>query len=170
MPVQCKAVAHAPLSISGVLRHPARLFFDCHGTVHTAPFLDIKFRSRIRVIDFDPPDIRDFARSPDDETYNPANSNGGGSFACSPGSDDGDSQPDPDCSPRPNSNWEWAFRLLVEDWSPSDDKKSSDNRQVDGQAGGQSDAGLVVKPAKPRIELTVSGKEAIYLLSLDPTE
>jgi hypothetical protein len=64
------------------------------------PFICAKYRSRVRVVDFKPDKLEDFAHALDDPSYN-------------------DSQEDPpssyddlDLTPR---RWEWAFCLLVED-------------------------------------------------------
>lgn len=73
---------------------------DASGNPMTLPFVNQRVRSRVRVVDFTPNDIQDFARSLDDETYQ---------------------QWDPysDTPPLNSTNkWEWAFYVLVEDAKP----------------------------------------------------
>jgi protection-of-telomeres protein 1 len=66
----------------------------------TLPFINQRVRARVRVVDFMPDNIEDFARSLDDETYN-------------------EWDPYSDTIPLSDTNkWEWAFYLLVEDAKP----------------------------------------------------
>jgi protection-of-telomeres protein 1 len=61
------------------------------------PFVNCKHRTRVRVVDFFPPDIKYFAHSMSDPRWYPRAKNH------SPGSG------------RSNDRWEWSFVLLVED-------------------------------------------------------
>ncbi|KAF1815222.1 hypothetical protein P152DRAFT_249139 [Eremomyces bilateralis CBS 781.70] len=90
------------LSVSDITDHSHR---TGGSATDALPMLNFNCRVRVRVIDFDPPNLEDFSRSLDDEAYNDA----------APETDfdsDGDSVL---CSPK---CWEWAFRFLVEDALP----------------------------------------------------
>lgn len=70
------------------------------------PFVNQRVRARVRVVDFTPDKIQDFARSKDDETYNEWN-------------------PYSDTTSLSDTNqWEWAFYILVEDAKPSTGEES----------------------------------------------
>lgn len=78
------------------------------GVERRLPFINMKCRSCIRVIDFYPHKLEDFAQCLDDPSYNDISSES-----------DKEELPyiDPLASQGPNS-WEWAFYLLVEDAKP----------------------------------------------------
>jgi protection of telomeres protein 1 len=67
----------------------------------TYPFMNIAFRSQVRVVDFYPPKLEDFSHSLDDPGYND-----------DPDPEDS-SYMDIDMDPIPR--WEWGFWLLLED-------------------------------------------------------
>lgn len=64
--------------------------------------MNVTFRSQVRVVDFFPPKLEDFAHSLDDVDYNDL-----------PDPSADDSYMDMDMTPSPR--WEWAFWLLLED-------------------------------------------------------
>ncbi|KAF2087850.1 hypothetical protein K490DRAFT_65130 [Saccharata proteae CBS 121410] len=95
-------------SISYILNRnrPSHTYTTPAGISLTLPFINAKYRARVRVVDFMPPDLRDFSRSVADPTYNdtpftPTPSTNPSSLISTP------SQP----------KWEWSFCLLVEDAS-----------------------------------------------------
>ena len=73
------------------------------GIERTLPFINAEYRSRIRIVDFHPQNLEDFAHSLHDPMY--------GDTALSD-SEDADLE---DISMEMEKNWEWAFYILVED-------------------------------------------------------
>lgn len=69
------------------------------GIEYRLPFQNVKYRTIVRVVDFFPPDIADFAVA-----YNP-------DYPAS----DSEGDDDDDVSPSRRVRWEWRFCLLVED-------------------------------------------------------
>jgi len=78
------------------------------GIERKLPFINMRCRARVRVVDFYPPQLEDFAQCLDDSSYNDVFS-------------DSDNEEmlyiDSSSSQKPTS-WEWAFYLLVEDAKP----------------------------------------------------
>ncbi|KAF2838039.1 hypothetical protein M501DRAFT_956178 [Patellaria atrata CBS 101060] len=71
------------------------------GTAVEFPFLNLRYRARVRVVDFYPSKLEDFALPLDDKSYNNQES------------DQSESEVWHNSSP--HKRWEWAFYLLVED-------------------------------------------------------
>jgi hypothetical protein len=85
-------------SLHSVLNSPQLL--GCAPDGHmTYPFMLAKFRARVRVIDFYPPKLEDFARPLDDAEFNNCRTREDRAY--------------------PAPQWEWAFFLLVEDANDS---------------------------------------------------
>jgi hypothetical protein len=95
------------LTLSKIMETPYRTYRDRQGDEQTLPFVNMKCRSRVRVVDFYPPDLQDFAQSLDDPDYNGGDSGYGSSAISMEGSS------------LLSSRWEWAFYLLVEDARPT---------------------------------------------------
>jgi protection-of-telomeres protein 1 len=74
----------------------------------TLPFVNQRTRAQIRVVDYYPPDLRNFSQSLDQVSYND----------CPPASDEISGLEFEDSSLLP-TRWEWNFYLLVEDARPS---------------------------------------------------
>jgi protection-of-telomeres protein 1 len=72
------------------------------------PFVNHKTRAQVRVVDFYPPDLKDFTQSLDRSAYNDC--------ASTP---DEVTMVDFDESSLPPARWEWSFYLLVEDAKPT---------------------------------------------------
>jgi protection of telomeres protein 1 len=95
-------------TLSDILNAPERQIKTPEGIQVTLPFLNAKWRARVRVVDFSPRELEDFARCFDTEEITSAG------------------LPDPyetDPSSLPNNGWEWAFYLLVEDAKPPKGEK-----------------------------------------------
>ena len=73
------------------------------GIERTLPFINAKYRSRIRVVDFYPQNLEDFARSLEDSMYEDAEQG------------DREDKNSMDMDVEVEKKWEWAFFLLVED-------------------------------------------------------
>lgn len=108
------------------------------------PFVNMKFRLHVRVVDYWPRQIEDFSRSITDDIYNPMSRSV---------SENSDSEEESDLSAPmrvlPSStarNWEWAFYLLVEDVTAK------------GTSG-------LTQPSK--MPLLVAHDDAVHLLKLD---
>ncbi|KAI9667385.1 MAG: hypothetical protein M1821_000200 [Bathelium mastoideum] len=72
------------------------------GIEYRLPFINAKYRSQIRVVDFHPHDLKDFTRTPDNLVYNDVEQSEG-------------KDADPPEEGMETKKWEWAFVLLVED-------------------------------------------------------
>jgi hypothetical protein len=95
------------ITLTKWLETPFRTYRDRHlGADSTLPFINQKCRLKVRVVDFFPPHLEDFAQSLDDPNYNDITSSHNDSTI----SMDGDSSPP--------SRFEWSFYLLVEDTRP----------------------------------------------------
>ncbi|KAF1981249.1 hypothetical protein K402DRAFT_239699 [Aulographum hederae CBS 113979] len=81
------------------------------GTERQLPFINMRCRANVRVVDFYPHNLQDFAQSLDDPTFNPPHSD-----------DEDDSVSYERASGTPN-RWQWAFCLLVEDAKPPAEEK-----------------------------------------------
>ncbi|KAF2466077.1 uncharacterized protein BDR25DRAFT_238065 [Lindgomyces ingoldianus] len=84
-------------TISEIINNPALKQTHRSGNVTTLPFVNAKYRTHVRVVDFSPGFLEQFTQSMANPAWNPAVRNG------SPG------------NRMPNDRWEWAFVLLVED-------------------------------------------------------
>ncbi|KAI9711747.1 MAG: hypothetical protein M1820_001892 [Bogoriella megaspora] len=73
------------------------------GIKRSLPFLNAKYRSQVRVVDYYPDKLEDFARSLDNKSYNDV-----------PDSENEDSDI-MGIDTVPPKRWEWAFYILVED-------------------------------------------------------
>jgi protection-of-telomeres protein 1 len=109
--VICGYHSKSLLTISQILDTPHLKYFTRQGKEAELPFVNMKTRARIRVIDFYPPNIEDFTQCIDQAAYN----------------DTTLSPPDEEMSGVDSSllptTWEWAFYLLVEDWKAAPGEK-----------------------------------------------
>ncbi|KAK7558789.1 hypothetical protein IWX49DRAFT_190023 [Phyllosticta citricarpa] len=110
------------------------------GVAYRAPFINAKFRTQVRVVDFYPENLEDFAQSLDDPAYNDV----------PPDTQLSDQYPE-----RREPRWEWAFYLMVEDAQqpPNSDTES---------------AAAEEPPA--RTAILVADKDAEYLLDLSAVD
>jgi protection-of-telomeres protein 1 len=83
-------------SVAEILHNPSLKTKDAKGVDIVLPFVNAKYRTRIRVVDFFPHNLEDFARSMADPDWHTALK----------GTNSGDI--------RPSTRWEWGFVLLVE--------------------------------------------------------
>ncbi|OCL03931.1 hypothetical protein AOQ84DRAFT_226728 [Glonium stellatum] len=98
-------------SISSIIENPYLENKAPNGIETKLPFVNAKYRARVRVVDFWPPKLEDFSRSLNDTAYNDT--------ICDT-NDDESHQSDPQVT----KSWEWAFCLLVEDaTTPSSTKE-----------------------------------------------
>ncbi|MCJ1388176.1 hypothetical protein MMC18_001021 [Xylographa bjoerkii] len=119
------------------------------GTACILPFQNTCSRATVRVVDFFPHDLADFAvryktsefdALSDDDENEADNSDGRGS---SPANSITSSNSDSDGSRKAESKWEWRFCLLLEDANPSMEK------------------------TKERIKVFVADGDAVFLLKMD---
>ncbi|KAL2160629.1 hypothetical protein VTH06DRAFT_1317 [Thermothelomyces fergusii] len=116
------------------------------------PFVCAKYRAIVRVVDFFPPALEDFACSRKPTAYDVLSDNGTDSDCCaSSASDDDDNDDDDDEGGGGDRVWEWRFALQLEDAAPPGRTK---------QAAG--------RPA--RIWALVDNVEAQCLTGLDATD
>ena len=104
----------------------SEIIYNPHLTVRTPkfndyglPFVNIKHRARVRVVDFYPPELELFAHSTNDSQWNTR-----------PKKQDSNSS-------HKKERWEWGFVLLLEDANVRPDTVSEKLRVVVGNATGQ---------------------------------
>jgi protection-of-telomeres protein 1 len=109
--VKCAYPAEASQQLSRIIDNP-NLRYSTPSGEKMLPFVNHRTRTQVRVVDFYPPDLKDFTQSLDQSAYN-----------------DYTSTPDEvtmiglnESSPQP-SRWEWSFYLLIEDAKPSPGQK-----------------------------------------------
>ncbi|KAF2398819.1 hypothetical protein EJ06DRAFT_531897 [Trichodelitschia bisporula] len=90
--------------ISDILNDQSLQWKDRSGDELTLPFINRKFKTSVRAVDFFPPALEDFCQSTQDLRYN--------DFQPTTDDDTGDD------SFQSLPEWEWAFYLLVEDAKP----------------------------------------------------
>jgi len=90
--------------LKDILDSPCLVAPTPSGSTITYPFMNRRFRAKVRCVDFYPPKLEDFTQSLDDTKYNDAT-----------GVDLPPSSLDMDSTPKPR--WVWHFWLLVEDAS-----------------------------------------------------
>jgi protection-of-telomeres protein 1 len=83
-------------SVTEIIHNPSLKTIDAKGVDIVLPFVNAKYRTRIRVVDFFPHNLEEFARSMADPDWHTALQK----------SDLGEM--------RQNTRWEWGFVLLVE--------------------------------------------------------
>ncbi|KAF2190160.1 hypothetical protein K469DRAFT_699768 [Zopfia rhizophila CBS 207.26] len=91
-------------TVSDILSNPARKITGVNGKELVLPFVNARYRSRLRVLDFYPSNLEDFSHCLDDQKWNKQMSK--------LNLDD-----DATVTPSPQSRWEWAFQVIVEDAS-----------------------------------------------------
>ncbi|TKA81109.1 hypothetical protein B0A49_01761, partial [Cryomyces minteri] len=101
--VQCSNGDIRITPISEIINNPLLMNKTPGGVERQLPFINMKCRARVRVVDFYPDPLEDFSRSLDDPTYNDT------------ASDDEDPIGLDSQGPQ---RWEWNFFLRVEDAKP----------------------------------------------------
>ena len=111
------------------------------GIAYRLPFQNIHYKATVRVIDFFPPNLVDFAVACDPQYAMLSDSD-------SDDKDNGSAHEDDYFTGRSHGRtWEWRFCLLVEDAKPAHPSQP-----------------------KEKLKLFVSGPDAIHLLKLDAVE
>ncbi|KAK8209865.1 hypothetical protein IWZ01DRAFT_506918 [Phyllosticta capitalensis] len=95
----------SPTRLADMIDNAHYNFKTSTGVEVRLPFINAKFRTQVRVVDFHPPDLRDFSRSLSDPSYN--NMPAGDTQSTTGGVHTGLTASPP--------RWEWAFYLLIED-------------------------------------------------------
>ncbi|KAL2357571.1 hypothetical protein BJ546DRAFT_836434 [Cryomyces antarcticus] len=108
--VQCSNGDIHTTPISEIINNPFLMNKTPSGVERQLPFINMKCRARVRVVDFYPDTLEDFSRSLDDPTYNDT------------ASDDEDPIGLDSQGPR---GWEWNFFLRVEDAKPPPGTKAT---------------------------------------------
>ena len=131
-------------TIEQILNAEIRSFKSPNESFMSLPFVNMKFRLHVKVVDYWPRQIEDFSRSITDHIYNPML----GSVSENSQSEvESDSRTSIQSSPSSTArNWEWAFYLLVEDVAIKGTSSST-------------------QPSK--MPLLVAHDDAVYLLKLD---
>ena len=155
--VRCKTPEHPIRSVADILdraiTHRRKLL---DGTEAVMPFANFRSRSVVRVVDFQPPNLEDFAfrrRKSEYDVLKESRSDGSdsGSASSSDSSSESDSEGTEGFSGAPRSTsyeWVWAFNLLLEDA----------NEGVPAtQPGGR----------RERMVAKVCADDAVHLLKLD---
>jgi len=93
-------------SISTILDSKHLSYSTPYGTTETLPFVNRKCYAHVRVVDYYPPDLEDFAQSRDNADFNSVPENEHEDLSISYEEQ------------TPPNRWEWAFFLLVEDAKP----------------------------------------------------
>ena len=101
------------MTIERINSATCRSFKPPNEPVISLPFVNMKFRVQVRVIDYWPYNIEDFSRSITDDSYNILKSSASETSECEAKSDSSTSSQNSSFSTA--RNWEWAFYLLVED-------------------------------------------------------
>ncbi|KAI4103813.1 MAG: hypothetical protein L6R37_003616 [Teloschistes peruensis] len=154
------------------------------GIPYTLPFQNIKSRAVVRIIDFHPPNLADFAvrRKPPSEMDVLSDYSGDSSSSSSSSSDndneneinrplpplnnnnnnDDDEDLEPHSQPENeytadglNNKWEWRFSLTIEDATTSHSRQQQQQQQQDGDSC---------------TTLYVSDTDAVFLLKLDASD
>ncbi|KAK8249220.1 hypothetical protein IWZ00DRAFT_321210 [Phyllosticta capitalensis] len=95
----------SPTRLADIIDNAHYNYKTPRGVDFRLPFINAKFRTQVRVVDFHPPDLRDFSRSLSDPSYN--NMPAGDTQSTTGGVHTGLTASPP--------RWEWAFYLLIED-------------------------------------------------------
>ncbi|KAF2104918.1 hypothetical protein NA57DRAFT_51710 [Rhizodiscina lignyota] len=95
--------------VHDILHNPNRTATEKDGETFELPFINMNCRSFVRVVDFWPPAIEDFASSIDDPAFNNVSKLNNSSQIST----------ELDMELSQSNRWEWSFRLLVEDAHPN---------------------------------------------------
>ncbi|KAL9066947.1 MAG: hypothetical protein Q9157_006969 [Trypethelium eluteriae] len=101
--VQCQHGAVSLTRIRDIVNSPRLQDKTPSGIERMLPFINAKYRSSIRVVDFHPHNLEDFAHAYDDAVYNDAEQS------------ENDDQDCMEIDGETHKKWEWGFYLLVED-------------------------------------------------------
>ncbi|KAI9671492.1 MAG: hypothetical protein M1817_003543 [Caeruleum heppii] len=107
--VQCEHAGFQPLSLAEILQGNNHEAKTPGGVDYVLPFLNIKYRATVRVVDFFPRRLEDFAvprRAPEYDVLSDRDSSGSEADIAMHVKD-------------PQSMWEWRFCLLVEEGDPT---------------------------------------------------
>ncbi|KAI9884705.1 MAG: hypothetical protein M1823_003523 [Watsoniomyces obsoletus] len=137
--VRCTHPAMRTLPVAEIINGKGHETTSPGGVAYTLPFHNICCRARVRVVDFYPPNLADFAVPCRVSEYD---------VLSDAGNDSNDSDSEASSSPAPDETgsirWEWRFCLLLED------------AQINASNGNHS-----------RIKVFVSQNDADYLLGLE---
>ncbi|KXX76520.1 Protection of telomeres protein 1 [Madurella mycetomatis] len=147
--VQCE-VHPAPLSTIESILEPKlwETIVEGKKTFLAVPFICAKYRSRVRIVDFFPPSLENFACSRKQTCYDGLNDN-------EDSSDNSSSSSSNDIAARSAPRvWEWRFALQVEDPAPPETTERKNRKQ----------------DPRPRLWVLVDNTEAECLTSLTATD
>lgn len=139
---------------------------------YTLPFQNLKTRTTVRVVDFFPPDIADFAiRSRPKSEFDALSDYEGGSDSASESTDSANHDPEPGARKRTRTsasepeNWEWRFALVLEDAesAPQAAKKEEQKARITAYVAGLDGDFLLKEDA---VECVCS----LFLLPLFPPQ
>ena len=147
MPVSCQQIEGVTsIALSDILDNPSLSFETATGKTIALPFQNVCYKTKIRVIDFFPPSLEDFAapHQQSDRDFlptDPSNQDGGSDSDSEVDLPSNVEDMDSDSQETAGVRWEWRFTLLVEDpfYTPSSSAKDSPKPQtllhVDPMAG-----------------------------------
>ena len=150
-PVSCQKPAVRPLPLADILNgHRERT--SPKGVSHILPFQNIRCRARVRVVDFFPPDLADFAVRERESEYELLSDSESEADISESGSSTGVSSDEGEASSsnRPAVKWVWRFCLLLED--------------------GHTAAGNAGNGDQSRIKVIVADADAEFLLRMTAEE
>lgn len=145
--VSCQKPAVRPLPLADILNgHHERT--SPKGVSHILPFQNIRCRARVRVVDFFPPDLADFAVRERESEYELLSDSESEADIPESGSSTGVSSDEGEASSsnRPAVKWVWRFCLLLED--------------------GHTAAGNAGNGDQSRIKVIVADADAEFLLRM----
>ena len=151
--VRCNHLAMRPLPLSEILSQTGHDLTSPKGVRYVLPFHNVCCRARVRVVDFFPPDLADFAVARRMSEYDVLSDSG----SSESGDGDGDSSVQSFQRPTPTIRWEWRFCLLLEDGDP---KATMSTKMT-----------TTTRPSGVcRLKALVAHHDAEYLLKLDAEE
>ena len=151
IPVRCNHPAMRPLPLSEILNRNGHDVTSPKGVRYVLPFHNVCSRARVRVVDFFPPDLANFAVARKMSEYDVLSDSGS-----SDGNDgDGNSSVQSSRGPTSTIRWEWRFCLLLEDG----DRKATMTTTTSTKPGQVC-----------RLKALVAHHDAEYLLKLDAEE
>lgn len=129
--VKCSNHLIAPRSVSAILSLDKHSNTTPAGTPYTLPFQNIKSRATVRIVDFFPSDLADFAvPCPKVSEYDILSDAEGSED----GSDSGSQSADTISEIEDDPPWEWRFGLVLEDaMGPKTSEKATMKVYVAGQ-------------------------------------
>ncbi|EKG15636.1 Telomere end binding protein [Macrophomina phaseolina MS6] len=102
--VKCERPNDQTLFLADIEKNSKRLYRAPNAVDYELPFVNARYKSRVRIVDFWPQDLKDFSRSLEDLDYNDVHTDGATPSSTSYTALSSGTQ-----------RWEWHFCLLVED-------------------------------------------------------